>query len=73
MDILFFPFLSAFVFTLVLVPLCRRAASSAGKVALPAADRWHRQATPLFGGVAIAIATIACVIVFSDAAYLVVP
>ena len=73
MDILFFPFLSAFVFALVIVPLCRRAASSAGKVALPAADRWHRQATPLFGGVAIAIATIACVIVFSDAASLVVP
>ena len=73
MEILFLPFLSAFVFALLLVPLCRRAASLSGKVALPAADRWHRKATPLFGGVAIAIVTIACAIGFSDAASLAVP
>ena len=73
MDILVLPFLSAFVLALVLVPLCRRAARSVGKVAHPAADRWHRHATPLFGGVAIAIATIGCAIGFSDVTSLVVP
>ena len=73
MEILFFSFLSAFVLALVLVPLCRRVALSVGKVALPAADRWHQQATPLFGGVAISIATLVCAIGFSDAASLVVP
>ena len=73
MEILLFPFLSAFVLALVLVPVCRRVASSAGKVALPTADRWHRKATPLFGGVAIAIATIACAVGFSDVALLAVP
>ncbi len=73
MDILVLPFLSAFVLALVLVPLCRGAARSVGKVAHPAADRWHRQSTPLFGGVAIAITTIGCAIGFSDAVALVVP
>ena len=73
METLLFSFLSAFVLALVLVPLCRRVAFSIGKVALPAADRWHRQATPLFGGVAISIATMVCAIAFSDVASLVVP
>ena len=73
METLLFSFLSAFVLALVLVPLCRRVAFSIGKVALPAVDRWHRQATPLFGGVAISIATMVCAIAFSDVASLVVP
>jgi len=73
MDILALPFLSAFILALVIVPLCRGAARSVGKVAHPAADRWHRQSTPLFGGVAIAITTIGCAIGFSDAVALVVP
>jgi len=73
MEILLFPFLSAFVLAVAVVPLCRRVAFSVGKVALPAADRWHRQATPLFGGVAIAIVTMVCAIAFSDAVSLVVP
>tara|TARA_B100000029_G_scaffold516106_1_gene626913 strand:+ start:989 stop:2839 length:1851 start_codon:yes stop_codon:yes gene_type:complete len=73
MEILLFPLLSAFVLALLLVPACRRVASSAGKVAIPASDRWHRRATPLFGGVAIVIATMVCVFGFSDVTSLAVP
>lgn len=43
---------------LALVPLCRRLAARYGCVARPAADRWHRRSVPLFGGVAIAGATL---------------
>ena len=46
---------SAFVLSAALVPLCRRIALRKGYVARPRADRWHRQPTALFGGVAIAV------------------
>lgn len=46
-------FLVAFGATLVLTPLVRRRARQAGLVARPREDRWHRQPTALFGGVAI--------------------
>ena len=49
--------LTAFVFglgaALGLVPICRLAAFRLDIVARPAADRWHKQPTPLMGGLAI--------------------
>ena len=50
------PFVIAFVLAISLVPLCRRAAFRVGVVARPREDRWHREATPLFGGAAICLA-----------------
>ena len=67
------PFLAALILALVLVPVCRTVAFSVGRVAHPAEDRWHRSATPLFGGVAIAAATISCVVAFGYAGALAVP
>ena len=52
------PLATGAVLSLALVPLCRRLAARYGCVAHPAADRWHRQSVPLFGGVAIAGATL---------------
>lgn len=49
------PALTAFALTLALVPLCKRAAFRFDCVARPRDDRWHRQPTPLFGGVAIGL------------------
>src|SRR5712691_6373175 len=37
----------------------RRLANRWGAVVPPRSDRWHRQPTPTFGGVAIAVATLA--------------
>ena len=45
----------AFGFSLVLVPVCRRAARRFGFVAKPRSDRWHGKPTALLGGVAIAL------------------
>ena len=52
------PLATGAVLSLALVPLCRRLAVRYGCLAHPAADRWHRQSVPLFGGVAIAVATL---------------
>jgi UDP-GlcNAc:undecaprenyl-phosphate GlcNAc-1-phosphate transferase len=49
-------FLTAFAFSLILVPVFRRIALRAGLVAHPKNDRWHRRPTALLGGVAIAAA-----------------
>jgi UDP-GlcNAc:undecaprenyl-phosphate GlcNAc-1-phosphate transferase len=49
---------SAFAVSALLVPVCRVVASRLGYVCKPRHDRWHRQATPLFGGVAIAMAVL---------------
>ncbi len=46
----------AFLLSLALTPLIRFAARRYGYVAQPRTDRWHRQPTALFGGVAIFIA-----------------
>src|SRR5688572_22283155 len=43
----------------VLTPVCRLIAMRLGIVAAPQQDRWHKQATPLFGGVSIVVATLA--------------
>lgn len=46
----------AFVLALALTPLVRHLARKYGYVAQPRVDRWHRQPTALFGGVAIFLA-----------------
>jgi UDP-GlcNAc:undecaprenyl-phosphate GlcNAc-1-phosphate transferase len=53
----------AFALSLVLVPACRAVARRTGRVARPTADRWHREPTALFGGVAIVLATM-CALFF---------
>jgi UDP-GlcNAc:undecaprenyl-phosphate/decaprenyl-phosphate GlcNAc-1-phosphate transferase len=45
---------SAFVLSLILVPMCRAVATRLGYVARPRVDRWHGRPTALLGGVAIA-------------------
>lgn len=59
-----YPFLTAFGLSLALVPLAGFLARKAGAVAHPREDRWHTRATPLFGGVAIVVATLACAVAF---------
>ena len=59
------PFLAAFGLSLVLVPVCRVVARRSGYVAKPRADRWHQRPTALFGGVGIAVAVLACAVVFN--------
>ncbi len=49
---------SAFAFSALLVPVCRVVACRLGYVCKPQPDRWHQQPTPLFGGVAIAMAVL---------------
>src|SRR5688572_11970212 len=49
---------SAFAVSALLVPVCRVVASRLGYMCKPRHDRWHRQPTPLFGGVAIALAVL---------------
>lgn len=44
---------SAFVLSLLLVPLARRLSFRLGKIAQPRQDRWHRQATAQLGGIGI--------------------
>ena len=52
---LLWPSLLALTATGLLVPVCRSIGLRTGHVASPRKDRWHRQPTPTFGGVAIAI------------------
>jgi UDP-GlcNAc:undecaprenyl-phosphate GlcNAc-1-phosphate transferase len=58
------PFFIAFALSISLVPLCRRAAFRVGCVARPREDRWHRQATPLFGGAAVCLSVFIVVLGF---------
>jgi UDP-GlcNAc:undecaprenyl-phosphate/decaprenyl-phosphate GlcNAc-1-phosphate transferase len=51
-------FLIALAASLALTPLCRFASHRLGYVARPKEDRWHKRPTALFGGVAIATATL---------------
>ena len=67
------PFLAGLVLALALVPACRSVARAAGRLAQPAADRWNKRPTPLFGGVAIATTTLGCAVAFGDARALAVP
>jgi UDP-GlcNAc:undecaprenyl-phosphate GlcNAc-1-phosphate transferase len=45
--------------SLLLTPICKRIALQFGFTAKPKEDRWHQSATPLFGGLAIVIPTLA--------------
>src|SRR5688500_17292915 len=58
-------FALAFGAMLVLTPVVRRMAVSAGAVARPSSDRWHRKPVPLLGGAAIAFATTGATIWFA--------
>ena len=49
-----------------LTPLVARWARAHGKVALPRQDRWHRQPTPLLGGVAIYVASTVVILWFAQ-------
>ncbi|MFZ6027450.1 MAG: hypothetical protein ACOYYS_07015 [Chloroflexota bacterium] len=50
------PFLTAFVASVLLVPLVRWLGFKTGRVSLPRQDRWHRQPTPTLGGVGMFLA-----------------
>lgn len=50
---IYLPFLLAFLLNLLLNPLVRWLSFRLGRVALPRPDRWHRQPTPVLGGVGI--------------------
>jgi UDP-GlcNAc:undecaprenyl-phosphate/decaprenyl-phosphate GlcNAc-1-phosphate transferase len=49
------PFLFGLVLAAALVPMCRRLAFRLNCVARPSLDRWHKEPTPLFGGVALVV------------------
>jgi len=53
------PFLAAFGVALAITPVCRRVALAMGVVDRPGGKKIHGQATPLLGGVAIALAQVA--------------
>lgn len=67
------PLLVAFGLAVAFVPLCRALAFRAGVVAHPRDDRWHRQTVPLFGGIAIVVATLGGAAVLGIAAPMAVP
>ena len=50
---LFLVFLTAFVFTVILVPLVGQFARARGMYAQPSYDRWHRRPVPKVGGIAM--------------------
>src|SRR5438132_9565751 len=52
-------YLIALALSLALTPVCRLLAHRFGFVAKPKEDRWHKRPTALFGGVAIALTTLA--------------
>jgi UDP-GlcNAc:undecaprenyl-phosphate GlcNAc-1-phosphate transferase len=52
-------YFAALALSLLLTPLCRRVAHHLGFVAKPSEDRWHKQPTAMFGGVAIAVTALA--------------
>src|SRR5688572_22734907 len=55
-------FLTALAVTVALTPLCGMFARRIGCVARPKGDRWHRQPTPLLGGVAVYLGTLAAIV-----------
>ena len=55
---LLWPLGISFLTALALVPACRSVARRYGCVAQPKAERWHRQPTPLLGGVALGVTVI---------------
>src|SRR5437667_422387 len=61
------PLVLAFALSLVVVPLCRLAATRLGYVARPREDRWHHGTVALFGGVAISTVLFVCAAIFGIA------
>ncbi|HEY7288090.1 MAG TPA: hypothetical protein VH497_21730 [Vicinamibacterales bacterium] len=59
MTTLAFYILVSFGASVALTPVFRLLSQRLGQVARPQEDRWHRQSTALFGGLAIAIVTVA--------------
>jgi UDP-GlcNAc:undecaprenyl-phosphate/decaprenyl-phosphate GlcNAc-1-phosphate transferase len=53
---IFLPLIISFIASLILVPAVRWFSFRTGQVALPRADRWHRQPTPTLGGIGMFIA-----------------
>jgi UDP-GlcNAc:undecaprenyl-phosphate GlcNAc-1-phosphate transferase len=51
-------FLIPLAASLALTPVCRYLSHRLGYVARPKEDRWHKRPTALFGGIAIAVATL---------------
>jgi UDP-GlcNAc:undecaprenyl-phosphate GlcNAc-1-phosphate transferase len=62
--------IGTFGLSLVLVPAVRALARRWGMVAAPSPDRWHRRPTPLLGGVAIFVATIASLLALRPSPHL---
>jgi UDP-GlcNAc:undecaprenyl-phosphate/decaprenyl-phosphate GlcNAc-1-phosphate transferase len=56
-------FAAAFAVSAAVVPFCRSFARKRGYVANPRQDRWHKQPTALFGGVAIGLTVFALALV----------
>ncbi len=51
-----FPLIIALITSLILVPAVRWLSFKTGHVAIPRADRWHRQPTPTLGGIGMFLA-----------------
>jgi len=56
----------AFGISAALTPLVARWARARGIVAMPRQDRWHRQPTPLLGGIAIYTASTLVILFFAE-------
>jgi UDP-GlcNAc:undecaprenyl-phosphate GlcNAc-1-phosphate transferase len=62
-------FFAALVLAIAATPLARRVAVTTGVVAVPDARRVHRSSTPMLGGIAIYLASVIALLVFSDRFY----
>ena len=65
--------LAALVLASALLPLCRGVAFRYGLVAHPREDRWHREPTPMLGGVAIVLPALALALLTGHQNELAVP
>lgn len=62
-------FFAALVLAIAVTPVARRMAVLSGVVAVPSSRRVHQKTTPLLGGVAIYLASVVALILFSDRFY----
>jgi len=58
------PFLAALAAAVVLTPVAIRVARASGAVAVPKSDRWHKEPTPLLGGIAVTGAILVALLVW---------
>lgn len=70
MAVYFLIFLVALLLSLTITPAAGRLALRTGMVDRPSARKLHRHPVPLLGGVAIYLALVGAVVIFSDRAYL---